>query len=190
MARVKIRLMAQDDIPFLLALWQLPAVNRYADELPWLRGWSQKDTPATAWAVHQARRAAQGDLYAQLIVCLPDGTPIGESFFVALPEGETFGKWAKPAGKLWLLGDIKLLPEYWGRGLGSEAFQLVVAWLFQHTAGELLAVPPHLKNPAAHRVYEKAGFQFFTGMHSYHGHQIMELSRATFTAQTTERNDE
>jgi RimJ/RimL family protein N-acetyltransferase len=170
----------QEHLPFLLKLWHTPDVMRYADELPRLRGWSKSDDHRTAWATYQQKRAALGTAYTQLILCRADGTPIGESFFAPLPEGYTFGKWPKPEGTLCLMGDIKLMPPYWGRGLGSAGMQRVVAWLFSHTACALLMVPPHRKNPAAERVYEKAGFELYTGMRSYRNHKVMVLSRERY----------
>lgn len=92
--------------------------------------------------------------------------PIGESFFTPLPEGYTFGKWKKP--------------ECWGQGLGTEGMQQVVEWLFDNTVCSLLVVPPHRKNPAAQRVYEKAGFELYTGMRSWRNHKVMELSREKY----------
>lgn len=103
--------------------------------------------------------------------------PIGESFFAPLPEGYTFGKWKKPEDIVCLMGDIKLKPEYWGQGLGTEGMQQVVERLFGNTVCSLLMVPPHRKNPAAQRVYEKAGFELYTGMRSWRNHKVMELSR-------------
>ena len=181
-ARVTVSELEGADLPFLLELWQIPEVMRYADELPWLRGWDKTDDPNTAWRRYQEQRAELGPEYTQLIVRLPDGTPIGESFLAPLPEGYTFGRWAKPDLVLAVMADIKLLPGYWGRGLGTEGMQRVVDWVFRNTAVELFVVPPHRHNPAAERVYEKASFVRFTGMRSWHNHRIMELTRQSFGA--------
>lgn len=170
------------DLPFLLELWHIPEVMRYADEFPRLRGWSKSDDPNAAWNAYQERRAALGCAYTQMILRLMDGTPIGESFFMPIPEGYTFGKWNKPAGVTSLMGDIKLKLEYWGQGLGTEGMRQVVRWMFTHTACNLMVVPPHRKNPAAIRVYEKAGFVLFTGMRSWHNHKIMGLTRERYEA--------
>jgi len=175
--RLVISELREQDLPFLFDLWHTPAVMRYADEFPRLRGWSKSDDPQTAWATYQEKRAALGDGYVQLILRLTAGEPIGESFFVPLPEGYAFGRWEKPKDSVCLMGDIKLRPDYWGRGLGTEAMQQVVAWLFDNTRCALLIVPPHRKNPAAERVYEKAGFELHTGMRSWRNHKVMELSR-------------
>lgn len=177
---IVVRELEEEDLPFLLALWHMPDVMRYADELPRLRGWSKKDDPPTAWQAYQEKRAALGSGYTQFILRSMDGTRIGESFFAPLPDGYAFGKWQKPDGIACLMGDIKLLPAFWGQGLATEGMRQVVKWLFAHTACSLLVVPPHRKNPAAERVYEKAGFELYQGMQSWHGHKVMVLSREKY----------
>jgi RimJ/RimL family protein N-acetyltransferase len=180
-----IRELREEDIPFLIELWHNPDVMRYADEFPTLRGWRKSTDPGAAWQAYLARRAELGPSYTQWVLWLGDGAAIGESFFVPLPEGYTFGRWAKPDGVHTLMGDIKLLPAHWGQGLGTEGMRLVVRWAFAHTPCDLLVVPPHRHNPAAERVYEKAGCVLFTGMRSWHNHKIMELTRQRFERQYT-----
>ena len=175
--RLVITELKEEDLPFLLELWHIPEVMRYADEFLGLRGWSKSDDIDTAWAKYQERHAALGPGYTQMILRLVDGTRIGESFFMPLPASFTFGKWEKPEGVESLIGDIKLKPAYWGQGLGTEGMRQVVQWVFTHTDCELFIVPPHRHNPAASRVYEKAGFVLFTGMRSWRNHRIMELSQ-------------
>jgi RimJ/RimL family protein N-acetyltransferase len=182
-SRVTISELTEEDLTFLFELWHTAEVMRYADEFPRLRGWSKKDDPQAAWTAYQEKRAALGDGYVQFILRLTGGEQIGESFFTPLPDGYTFGQWQKPAGIFCLMGDIKLLPPFWGQGLGTEGMQRVVNWLFTNTACDLLLVPPHRKNPAAERVYEKARFELFRGMRSWHGHKVMELSREKYERQ-------
>jgi RimJ/RimL family protein N-acetyltransferase len=105
---------------------------------------------------------------------------VGESFFAPLPEGYTFGRWQKPAGIRCLMGDIKLLPSYWNQGFGTAGMRQVVRFAFTQTECRLSVVPPHRHNPAAERVYEKAGFRLFARMRSWRNHKIMELTRARF----------
>lgn len=177
--KITISDLKEDDLSFLFDLWHTPEVMRYADEFPRYRGWSKSDDYQLAWKAYQTKRDRLGYDYTQLILWLDD-LPIGESFFVILPENYTFGKWAKPNNTKSLMGDIKLLPEYWGRGLGSEGMCLVVRFFFTNTDCELLVVPPHRLNPAANRVYRKAGFVLFTGMRSWRNHKIMELTRGRY----------
>jgi RimJ/RimL family protein N-acetyltransferase len=174
---IKITELEKTDLSFLFALWRMPEVMRYADEFPRMRGWSKSDDPVFAWTQYVQKRSKLGNLYTQWILRQEDATPIGESFFAPLADDETFGKWKKPKGVVTVLGDIKLAPHYWGQGLGTEAMRKVVQHIFTDTTCELCCVPPHRQNPAAYRVYEKAGFKLFTGMRSYRNHQLMELTR-------------
>ena len=167
------------DLPFLFELWHKPEVMRYADEFPWLRGWSKSDGPDDAWRLYQERRSELGSEYTQLILWF-EGARIGESFVSPLQEGYAFGRWQKPDGVRTVMGDIKLVPKHWGCGLGTEGMRRVVEWVFGHTPCALFVVPPHRHNPAAERVYEKAGFVRFTGMRSWRNHRIMELTRERF----------
>jgi RimJ/RimL family protein N-acetyltransferase len=180
--RLTVAELEKGDLPFLLELWHIPEVMKYADELPDFRGWSKSDDIESAWARHQEMRAATGPGYAQLILRLADGTAIGESFFTPLPRGFTLDEWTMPEDLVCLMGDIKLRPEYWRQGLGAEGMKKVIAWLFANTDCDLLVVPPHYDNPAAVRVYEKAGFIHTASEEVWQGHRIMELSRSRFEA--------
>lgn len=104
----------KQDLSFLLELWHDPEVMRYADEFPSLRQWSKASGVERAWKPYRKWRADLGPRYAQLILRLPDGTRIGESFVAPLPEGFRFGHWRKPHGVPTAMGDIKLDPPYWG----------------------------------------------------------------------------
>jgi RimJ/RimL family protein N-acetyltransferase len=172
--------MEKRDIPFLLDLWHMPEVMRYADEFPRLRGWSKSDDIEFAWKSYQEKCNAYGKEYNQLILRLEDKAPVGESFFALLDEGATFGKWQKPVNTVSVMGDIKLLPQYWGQGVGTDGMQKVVRFVFTKTTCELFVVPPHRKNPAASRVYEKTGFVLFAGMRSWRNHKIMEITKAMY----------
>ena len=180
LARVKVGVLKRDELPFLIRLWHMPEVMRYADELPELRRWRKTDDPSRAWREYLRRRKALGPLYTQLVVRLPNGKPIGESFFAPVPPDFTIGPWSKPSRTVTVIGDIKLLPKYWGRGLGTEAMIKVTDWVFRRTSCRLLIVPPHRSNRAAERVYEKAGFVLFEKMRPDPGHRVMELTRSRY----------
>lgn len=175
--RISVVELQEEDISFLLRLWSMPEVMAYADEFPRLRGWSKSEEPHAAWEKYQTRRDELGTGYTQLIIKGEDGQLIGESFIAPLDEGYTFGRWEKPEDVSSLMGDLKLLPGYWGRGLGTAGMRQVVRWVFQYTDCELFVVPPHRHNPAAERVYQKAGFILFTGMRSWRNHKIMQLTK-------------
>ncbi|MFW9914856.1 MAG: GNAT family N-acetyltransferase [Candidatus Thorarchaeota archaeon] len=183
--RIAITELQYADFKFLQKLWHIPEVMRYADEFPSFRTWSKAEAPEVAWKKYQEKRHQLGNNYLQLILRLPDGTPIGESFFCAPPKGkEKLGRWKIPTGVTCLVGDIKLLPEYWNQGLGTEGMRLVVRCLFYHANCDMLIVPPHLENPAAKRVYEKAGFAPITGKSGvimrWARHQLMKITKEDF----------
>ena len=169
--------MQEEDLPFLFALWNTPEVMAYADEFPRLRGWSKSEEIHTAWKIYTTRRAELGTGYTQLIIKGEDGQRIGESFFAPLGEGYAFGRWHKPEGVFSLMGDLKLAPDFWGLGFGTAGMRQVVRWVFQYTDCDLFVVPPHRYNPAAERVYQKAGFILYTGMRSWRNHKIMQLTK-------------
>ncbi len=178
--RVMVTQLQREDLPFLLDLWHVPEVMRYADEFPRLRHWSKASAPERAWEAYESWQAELGEGYIQLIVRLASGEPIGESFIAPLPEEYRFGWWRKPQDVLAVIGDIKLLPAHWGKGLGTEAMREVVKFVFTETSCELFVVPPHVTgNPAAVRVYEKAGFVLEHNRKKA-GHQIMELWRRRY----------
>lgn len=137
---IKITTMIKKDLHFLIRLWNTSEVMQYADEFPKLRGWTKSDDFETAWKIYQKKHTKSGYDYTQLILWLGDGLPIGESFFAPLPKDYTFGKWSKPDKKS-LMGDIKLLPEYWGRNLGTEGMQHVVRFVFNNTDCVFLLFP-------------------------------------------------
>jgi RimJ/RimL family protein N-acetyltransferase len=53
--------------------------------------------------------------------------------------------------------DVKLLPEYWGRGLGTELKQGLVDYLFIHTSARAIKATPNKGNIASQRMQEKVG---------------------------------
>ena len=74
-----------------------------------------------------------------------DGTPVG---YVA--------HW-KAAGGIGI--GYMLVPEERSKGLGSEAIQILVDYIFLHKDVVRIQAETHPDNPASQRVLEKAGFQ-------------------------------
>ncbi|MDH5185904.1 MAG: GNAT family N-acetyltransferase [candidate division WOR-3 bacterium] len=172
--------MERDDMPFLFALWYNHDVMHYADEFPRFRGWSRIDEIQEAWERYDEIHKELGNKYTQLIIKLPDGTRIGESFIAPLKEDQKLGEWQKPKGIVCLIGDIKLKPEFWGKGLASKAMREVVRFAFERAGCGIFLVPPHKKNPAAIRVYEKAGFSPIVEKPPWVNHIFMTLTRQQY----------
>jgi RimJ/RimL family protein N-acetyltransferase len=72
------------------------------------------------------------------------------------------------------------LSPYWNQGFGTVGMWQVVRFAFTQTECGLFVVLLHRHNPAAERVYDKAGFVLFAGMRSWRNHKIMELTKARF----------
>ncbi|MBD3286172.1 GNAT family N-acetyltransferase [candidate division WOR-3 bacterium] len=167
----------EDDLDFLLGLWNDPRVMRYAG-YPDGRCWSRADIRKW-WSRYQAEHTRWAGDDVQFIISFSDGTHIGESHYGPVPKGFEVGDWRNPEGVYCFMADIKLLPEHWGKGFGTAGMRMVAVHIFTKTSCKLLVVPPHKDNPAASRVYEKAGF-IHTGIEAWPGHEIMELSRERF----------
>jgi len=78
--------------------------------------------------------------------------------------------------------DVKLAPNYWGKGYGTEAMRDVVKYLFTETLLDVILVPPHRENIAAIKVYENSGFKKTEGIYWF-DHFIMETTRENFASQ-------
>jgi len=150
---------------------------QYADEFPRFRGWSRRDDPDTPWERYHESRGKLGRAYTQLVLRPPDGRRIGESFFAPVKAGRNLGDWRVLAGLVCVVGDIELVPEYWGKRLGIQAIGEVVRFAFAQTGYHNFVAPPIEKNPAAIRGYEKAGFPRITGTSLWSGHMLMTLAR-------------
>jgi RimJ/RimL family protein N-acetyltransferase len=53
--------------------------------------------------------------------------------------------------------DVKLLPEFWGRGYGTELKRGLLAYLFTHTECLLVQATPNVDNRASIRMQEAVG---------------------------------
>lgn len=88
---------------------------------------------------------------------LPD--PLGYIQYYRLP-GETFDEYGVDPGEDAFGIDLFIgLPELWGRGFGTRALRLVMAYLFDEIRTTLITIDPYLINPRAVRAYEKVGFE-------------------------------
>jgi len=179
MQRVRLRTVERRDLPFLLSLWNDPRVMRYAGAKHG-RCWSKRDIED--WYQRYLKRAKPDQPEEiQLIIELLDGTLIGESGCGKRRKGWSCKGYASPVGKIVGMTDVKLAPNYWGKGYGTEAMREVVRYLFTNTPLDVILVPPHRENIAAIKVYEKSGFKRTKGIYWF-DHFIMEATRKDFLA--------
>jgi RimJ/RimL family protein N-acetyltransferase len=86
-----------------------------------------------------------------LAVVADDGSLVGEVSWIRVFNGPP------PSGNCWNVG-IWIVPEYRGKGYGSEAQRLAAAYLFEHTYLERVEAGTESGNVAEQRALEKAGF--------------------------------
>ncbi|WP_449062117.1 GNAT family N-acetyltransferase [Planomonospora algeriensis] len=68
------------------------------------------------------------------------------------------GSWGPPATSwCWTIA-IGLRPNWWGRGVGTEAQRQLAAYLFDHTRAHRVQAFTDIANQAEQRALEKAGF--------------------------------
>ena len=153
--KVYVYTMRKDDIPFLIDLWYKMDVMKYSDELPSLRGWTKTTDKEEAWSKYEEKRIIYGNDYSQLIIKLKGQTKIGESFYAPIKsENELYG-WKKPKGRKVLIGDIKISPEYWNKGMENEIIQKVLKFTFQNTDLDMFITFPHKKNRYAVKIFKE-----------------------------------
>jgi len=161
--RLLLRPVEEGDLDFLLGLWNDPETMRYAGgERNWTRG------DILEWFGSYTRRhpSFPDDLFPEeihLVILLPPDTRAGESGLGELPQNWRCEGFAVPAGVRAGMCDVKLAGPFRGKGYATEAMRAVARFFRQETDLDILIVPPHEDNPAAIRVYEKAGFRMTRG---------------------------
>jgi RimJ/RimL family protein N-acetyltransferase len=106
----------------------------------------------------------QTEFDKKLIVEMKNGRQlIGESK-LGLPDKEGISE-----------TDVKLRPQFWGRGFGTEIKQALIDYLFVHTDCKIVQATPNKKNIASQKMQEAVGgrrvgertFRFPEKMRSY-----------------------
>ncbi len=62
-------------------------------------------------------------------------------------------------GKVYALDLFIGVPEYWGKGLGTQFLRLLLGYLFEDKGADWVILDPHVDNIRAIRAYEKCGFR-------------------------------
>jgi RimJ/RimL family protein N-acetyltransferase len=142
---VVLRPVGEDDLPVLDRFFTDPA---YAAPFQWY-GWSNP----RAWRRKWEENGLLGDDGGNLSVARGQDGPDGEAL--------GFVSWrrivAARTSSFWNIG-AALLPEARGRGVGTAAHRLLVAYLFAHTLAYRIEADTEVDNIAERRTLEKAGF--------------------------------
>lgn len=137
--RLIIRAANLADIDLYYELWTNPQVMHFVGFPRGLR--ITREEIAT-----RLERQPEAEFERLLVVTLKTGTnAIGECLMHRPdPDGV-----AEP--------DVKLLPEFWGRGYGFEVWEGLVAHLFEQTGCRVVQSTPNVENTASINMMEKAG---------------------------------
>ncbi|KPV53030.1 hypothetical protein SE17_11990 [Kouleothrix aurantiaca] len=108
--------------------------------------------PPNAYTPRMAGDGTLSERHGTLLVVLPDGTPVGDVSFRDVMYGPGSGSRAYNIG-------IALAPEHRGQGYGSEAQQLLAAYLLATYPIMRIEASTDITNTPEQRALEKAGFQ-------------------------------
>ena len=137
---VELRLIRDDDLPFLLRVYAATREEELAP-VPWTR--AEKDAfLASQFALqHEYYQQHYADASFQMI--LADGEPVGR-LYLARWEHEH------------RIVDVAILPEHRNRGIGSRLLADILAEA--DAAGKPVSIHVELQNPAR-RLYDRLGFR-------------------------------
>ncbi|WP_131740134.1 GNAT family N-acetyltransferase [Actinomadura roseirufa] len=138
--QVELRPAAEDDLPVIERLNGDPEL---AGPFLW-GGWSDPGRVRRRWA----EDGLLGEDTGTLVVARGDDA-VGYTSYRRVVTGRR--------SSCWSIG-ISLLPEARGRGVGTRAQRLLVAYLFAHTQANRVQAETEVDNIAEQRALEKAGF--------------------------------
>jgi len=164
-ARLAVRTATVEDVALFYALWTDPRVMTYV-------------------GFPQGLRITRGELEERL-------STQGESEFERLlvvelkATGQAIGecKLGRPDEEGVAEPDLKLMPEFWGHGYGTEAWCALVAYEFTHTACKAVVGTPNVANVASIKMQEAAG-AVRTGEGVYHFPESMRNDTSPVHAYT------
>jgi RimJ/RimL family protein N-acetyltransferase len=138
--QVTFRPVMEDDLSWLASLTSDPAaIGPYE----W-HGWSDPQRLRRSWAESGLLSDDGG-----VLIVLHGTDRVGVVDWHKVQTGRAASNWAIGIG---------LVPEFRGRGYGSEAQQLLVRYLFAHTPVNRVEATTEITNVAEQRALEKAGF--------------------------------
>jgi len=144
--RLILRTPTRDDFEFLKSMWENGEVMKFVG---FPNGLKQTDEKIYQWIEN-----CQANEKLRLVIeDKASHRAIGETgyrFDIEYP----FVK-----GKKSVAPDIKLIPEFWGKGLATEALTALIDCIFKNTDAEIIQMAPNVKNKAALSLYKKLGFR-------------------------------
>lgn len=139
--RLTVRRAGSNDAGFIHALWTSPAVMRYV-------GFPRGLDVSVEDVAREIEETKDADFGSRLIVeDADDGRPIGQTK-LGIPDKDGI---CEP--------DIKLHPDVWGRGYGTELWNALIDYAFEHSEACIVQGTPNRDNAASVRMQTGAGMQ-------------------------------
>lgn len=161
---LRLRPLVKEDLPTLERWWEEP-------EASYLDG---GDTAGPSVEFRQAFEKSLEQLPSDTwsIIELEAGEPAGYILYRIYPEDPVSAEVA-----------VRLSCAYWGRGIASEALQLILAKLFQEKGFERTWLTVFVFNQRAIRLYQRIGFEVLESFTDDRGLELfrMELNRTTWS---------
>jgi RimJ/RimL family protein N-acetyltransferase len=136
--RLSIRTATRGDIPFLLQLWNDGRVMRFV-------GFPQGLQATSEQLAKQLEREPEGVFDRVLIVTLGSGMAIGQCK-LGSPDSDGIAE-----------TDVKLHPDHWRQGYGTEVKRGLLGYLFANTDCIAVQATPNRENAASLRMQEAVG---------------------------------
>jgi RimJ/RimL family protein N-acetyltransferase len=148
---VRLRLMAEADLPAIVAACQDPEIPRWT-RVPEPYG----DSEARSWFEQEAAQRARGEQLGLLIVDPGNGRLLGSVGIVHVDQQE-----GRCELGYWMARDSR------GRGLATRAVRLLSGWTFENLSVDRIEIHAEPENAASRRVAERAGFTLEGVLRSY-----------------------
>jgi RimJ/RimL family protein N-acetyltransferase len=148
---VRLRLMAEADLPAIVAACQDPEIPRWT-RVPEPYG----DSEAQCWFEQEAEQRARGEQLGLLIVDPGNGRLEGSVGIVHVDQQE-----GRCELGYWMARDSR------GRGLATRAVRLLSGWTFENLSVDRIEIHAEPENAASRRVAERAGFTLEGVLRSY-----------------------
>jgi RimJ/RimL family protein N-acetyltransferase len=148
---VRLRLMAEADLPAIVAACQDPEIPRWT-RVPEPYGESE----ARGWFEQETAQRARGEQLGLLIVDPGNGRLLGSVGIVHVDRQE-----GRCELGYWMARDSR------GRGLATRAVRLLSGWTFENLSVDRIEIHAEPENAASRRVAERAGFTLEGVLRSY-----------------------
>jgi RimJ/RimL family protein N-acetyltransferase len=148
---VRLRLMAEADLPAIIAASQDPEIPRWT-RVPEPYGESE----ARSWFEQEAEQRARGEQLGLLMVDPGNGRLLGSIGIVRIEQQE-----GRCELGYWTARDSR------GRGLATRAVRLLSGWALENLSVDRIEIHAEPENAASRRVAERAGFSFEGVLRSY-----------------------